>query len=145
MKKMIVFISLLVAPLFASADIESQIQVQQLPEQTTVLQTVSLDVQARGDQYYNYNFGQTQVGMRRWADFVITANGPFPVQIRGMQVWGAYFGGSTNCPYTLYPGQRCFVRADYWPSRDGRHFGELNVYVGDSRVNVRLTGFAWRR
>lgn len=137
MKKLILILSVLAAPIFANAEADYKIT---MAGEDFVTQSAEV----RPDRNYsrNFDFGRVWVGQRRAADFILEA-GRFPIRVYGLNVNGRYFGGSTNCPSLLFPGQRCIVRATYWPRNDGHHFGQLRLWVADDTMTVHLHGRAW--
>lgn len=141
MKKIILGLFLLAAPLMASADEEFTLT---LPEQAPAEITDSVALQPEANQYRSFNFGQVRVGQRRVADFVLGA-GNFPLRVHGMNVQGRFFDGGSNCPSILFPGQRCVIRVSYWPRQSGNHFGRMTLWVGNDRMVVDMRGRAMGR
>ena len=140
MNKMIVLLTLLAAPLMSFA------QTPTVSMEDTKIETKSFGPVAPGrDQYRSYDFGNVFVGSRRAVDFVITAYGPGPSVFQGLNVRGPGYDATTNCPRFLFPGQRCLVRAFFWPHQQGNYWGDMTVLFADSRLNVRLFGRAYYR
>lgn len=137
MKKFIFMLSILAAPLFASA--QADYTITPMDEDSVMASPLSVD--AQGVQRGSYDFGMLWVGQTRYTNFVLGA-GNFPVRVHGMDVQGRFFDGSTNCPSLLLPGQRCTVRVAYWPRQGGNHFGRLNVWVANDRILIDLYGRA---
>lgn len=137
MKKIILILTILAAPMFAAAE-ENEYTLE-LPGQEQSTDSVTMDPQRRIER--DFNFGRVWVGQRRVAEFVLGA-GRFPLRIWGMNVNGRFFDGRSNCPSLLLPYQRCVIRVIYMPWREGFHHGRLRVWVGDDRLIVHLYGRA---
>lgn len=130
MKKLIVMMSLLLAPIVSLAAGE--------------VQTFALHTQAQ-DQYYNYSFGSIFQNSRAFADFTLTANGPDATVIRRILIRGFAYDATSNCPEVLMPGQTCTTRVFYWPTTQGPHWGELSFALNDSNIYIRLFGNTYPR
>lgn len=130
MKKLIVLISLLLAPVLSLAAGE--------------VNTFALQTQAQ-DQYYNYSFGTVFVNTRAWADFTLTANGPDATLVRRIVIRGFAYDADSNCPEVLMPGRTCTTRVYYWPTSQGPHWGELTFVLNDSNIYIRLFGNTFQR
>ncbi|WP_413577375.1 hypothetical protein ACLVWU_03540 [Bdellovibrio sp. HCB290] len=93
-----------------------------------------------GDQYYNYNFGSTFVNSRKYVDFTVTSTGDEPLQLKELGIAGAAFNAYTNCPTSLPPGQKCTVRATFWPSDKRSYSGRLYLVFAHGRSIINLYG-----
>lgn len=128
MKKLIVLISLLVAPLLAQAQSVSTLAVEPMGQ----------------DQYLSYNFGSQFVNSRSFVDFSLTAKGPEATVIKRVTISGMYYDASTNCPEVLEVGKSCTARVYFWPAFEGSYWGDLNLYLNDGNIYIRLFGSAIR-
>ncbi|KYG65977.1 hypothetical protein AZI86_02605 [Bdellovibrio bacteriovorus] len=137
MKKLILILSILAAPFFANAETDYTITSS---DDGFAAQTS--EVQPDRNYSRSYDFGRVWVGQRRYTDFVLQA-GRFPLQVRGLSINGRFFGGDTNCPSLLFPGQRCIIRASYAPRMSGNHYGQLRLWVANDTMIVHLSGRAW--
>ena len=125
MKKILMLFAFVVAPLFSQAQNTS---------------TILVTTQSH-DQYYRYNFGTVTVNFRNSVDFILTAEGPEPTQIRSFSVGGIMYDGSTNCPVVLNPGKSCTFRVSFWPFHEGFFSGQLNIYMATSSIFIDLSGW----
>lgn len=137
MKKLIIIFSILAAPLFAHAESDYKITME-----GEDFVTQNSEIQPERNYSRSYDFGRLWVGQRRSANFILEA-GRFPLRVHGLSVNGRFFDGGTNCPSLLFPGQRCVVRAFYWPRMGGNHYGQLRLWVADDTMTVHLYGRAW--
>lgn len=128
MKKFMVLIALLVAPLLSFASGLETLQIETLGE----------------DQYLSYNFGHQFLNSRRYVDYTLTAMGPAPTEIRRINISGMHYDAATNCPKILEAGKKCTLRAYYWPTTEGHHWGNLDVYLNDGNIYIRLFGIGVR-
>lgn len=128
MKKLIVLVSLLIAPLISLAGTTSSLSIEPLGQ----------------DQYLNYNFGRQFVNSRRYVDFTLTAKGPDATVIKEITIGGSGFSADTDCPNVLSPGKSCITRVYFWPPFEGDYWGNLNFYLNDGNIYVRLLGQAVR-
>jgi hypothetical protein len=97
-------------------------------------------IQPAGDQYYNYNFGSTFVNSTKYVDFTVTSTGDEPLQLKELGIAGAAFNAYTNCPDSLPPGQKCTVRARFWPSDKRSYTGRLYLIFAHGRSIINLYG-----
>lgn len=129
MKKFVVLISLLLAPVLSLAEGP---------------QTLAIQTEGR-DQYYNYNFGTVYENTRTYADFTLTARGMEPVNIQRIIISGVMYDATSDCPEILPAGQTCRTRVTYWPFAQGPHFGELMFQLSEGNIYIRLIGNTFNR
>lgn len=129
MKKFIVFLSLVVAPVLASA---------------SALQNFTIEAQGQ-DQYLSYNFGSVFENSRTSVDFTLTANGPEPTEVKKIWISGPMYDATSNCPEILPVGKKCVTRVYYWPLNQGPHWGDLTFVLNDGNIYIRLFGTTFPR
>ncbi|WP_413586527.1 hypothetical protein [Bdellovibrio sp. HCB274] len=126
---------LILVALFAS--ILPQISFAQAQAEIEMIQPASL---VSGDQYYNYNFGSTFVNSRKYVDFTLTSTGDEPLEFKQLGIAGAAFNAYTNCPTVIPVGQKCTVRATFWPSDKRSYSGRLYLVFAHGRSIINLYG-----
>lgn len=134
MKKFIVSIALLLAPMLSMA---AEIQAPGLSIEVNPQLTA-------GDQYYSYNFGQRYVHSVSYTDLTLTANGPAPTELRSINWTGGSYDVYSNCPTILYPGQQCNTRVVFQPRWQGTHYSDVIFNMRDGRIIVQFIGYGIR-
>ena len=140
MKKVILSLALLLAPVISFAQVQPQIQ-EQAPGLSIEVQP---QLQFVGDQYYSYEFGQRYLYSASYTDLTLTANGPAPTELRAINWTGSSYDVYTNCPTILYPGQQCNTRVVFQPRWEGHHYSDVIFTMVGSRIIVRFHGWARR-
>ena len=123
MKNLIVVLALILAPMLGQAEIQ--------------IETLS---QGKKNQFLDYNFGAVNLNWRVHADFTLTEKGPEASEIKRITIGGMGFDADTDCPVKLEPGKSCTLRAFFWPTFEGPAWGDLNIYLNDGAIYIRLFG-----
>ncbi len=127
MKSILVSLLLSLLPLVSFAQEQVEVEIAQSPSMLA-------------DQYYNYDFGATFVNSTKYVDFTVTSTGDEPLQLKELGIAGAAFNAYTNCPDSLPPGQKCTVRARFWPSDKRSYSGRLYLIFAHGRSIINLYG-----
>jgi hypothetical protein len=139
MKKIILSIALLLAPVLSFAQSQPQV-LEQAPG-------LSIEVQPQlvlGDQYFSYEFGQRYLYSASYTDLTLTSTGSTPLELRSVNWTGSSYDVYTNCPTILYPGQQCNTRVVFQPRWEGHHFSDVIFNMNSGRIIVRFHGWGMR-
>ena len=90
---------------------------------------------------YQYDFGQVPINSSRWVRFTLRSNGPGPLYVNQVALYGQGFFGRTSCPYILYPGQICEAVVEFRPWCQGGCGGQLIFNTSAGQFVVYLGAF----
>lgn len=128
MKKFLVLIALMVMPLLSFASPFESLQIETSGK----------------DQRLSYSFGHRFLYSRSFVDYILTAMGPEPTEIKRINIRGIHYDVATNCPEILEVGKKCTLRAYYQPTMEGHHWGDLDIYLNDGNIYITLFGVGIR-
>ena len=104
---------------------------------------ISVDSDVNILERYRYNFGRVRVNRSATASFTLRNRGSIPLYIQDIDLDGAGFRKSDNCPRILARGNSCRVRVRFEPNYVGDYRGQLEIDLTpaeDVRVDLRGRG-----
>lgn len=136
MKKIILSIAMLLAPVLTFAQSESQVSVD----------APGLTVEAKpqltlGDKYYTYEFGFQYLYSTSYMDLTLTASGNVPTEIYAINWTGSSYDVYSNCPTILPPGRQCTTRVVFHPRWVGHHYSDVIFRLNSGNIIVRYHGW----
>lgn len=111
--------------------------------EVTKEQEISVDGDVNILERYRYNFGRVRINRSETATFTLRNRGSIPLYIQDIDLDGAGFRKSDNCPRILARGNSCRVRVRFEPDYVGIYRGQLEIDLTpaeDVRVELRGRG-----
>jgi opacity protein-like surface antigen len=98
-------------------------------------------VTAQRDQYYRFDFGQTQVHFPVYRDFTLNSDGPGDLFVDRIAITAGDYSAVHACPRVLPPRTFCNIRVRFQPWNYGYSTGRMYIDTSAGRITMDFSGW----